>query len=138
MWCLRTWGFFNVFLFQKGLYMCRFFSFIYYIFFLSCAQNGRVFVRFKYCNVFTLSLCHSEGSLHSSDSVSDSSPPPAVVQTGVPTQVVQQVQTAQQVKYARTHKNEIKTANTIKMNLYLQMTAIQPLVMKFSKIITSF
>ncbi|XP_046895063.1 MHC class II regulatory factor RFX1a isoform X3 [Hypomesus transpacificus] len=38
----------------------------------------------------------TEGSLHSSDSVSDSSPPPAVVQTGVPTQVVQQVQTAQQ------------------------------------------
>uniref|UniRef100_A0AAQ5XSR0 RFX-type winged-helix domain-containing protein n=1 Tax=Amphiprion ocellaris TaxID=80972 RepID=A0AAQ5XSR0_AMPOC len=37
---------------------------------------------------------------HSSDSVSDSSPPPAVVQTGVPTQVVQQVQTAQQVEYA--------------------------------------
>ncbi|MEQ2281363.1 DNA binding protein, partial [Ameca splendens] len=36
------------------------------------------------------------GSLHSSDSVSDSSPPPAVVQTGVPTQVVQQVQAAQQ------------------------------------------
>uniref|UniRef100_A0A8C6LM01 Regulatory factor X, 1a (influences HLA class II expression) n=1 Tax=Nothobranchius furzeri TaxID=105023 RepID=A0A8C6LM01_NOTFU len=44
-------------------------------------------------------MCLSEGSLHSSDSVSDSSPPPAVVQTGVPTQVVQQVQTAQQVKY---------------------------------------
>ncbi|CAL9693440.1 unnamed protein product [Knipowitschia caucasica] len=38
----------------------------------------------------------TEGSLHSNDSVSDSSPPPAVVQTGVPTQVVQQVQTAQQ------------------------------------------
>ncbi|XP_047213269.1 MHC class II regulatory factor RFX1-like isoform X4 [Girardinichthys multiradiatus] len=38
----------------------------------------------------------TEGSLHSSDSVSDSSPPPAVVQTGVPTQVVQQVQAAQQ------------------------------------------
>ncbi|XP_056436616.1 MHC class II regulatory factor RFX1a [Gadus chalcogrammus] len=38
----------------------------------------------------------TEGSLHSSDSVSDSSPPPVVVQTGVPTQVVQQVQTAQQ------------------------------------------
>ncbi|XP_066516908.1 MHC class II regulatory factor RFX1 isoform X2 [Hoplias malabaricus] len=36
----------------------------------------------------------TEGSLHSSDSVSDSSPPPAV-QTGVPTQVVQQVQTVQ-------------------------------------------
>ncbi|KAJ4931814.1 hypothetical protein JOQ06_010254 [Pogonophryne albipinna] len=32
----------------------------------------------------------TEGSLHSCDSVSDSSPPPAVVQTGVPTQVVQQ------------------------------------------------
>uniref|UniRef100_H3CCA5 Regulatory factor X, 1a (influences HLA class II expression) n=1 Tax=Tetraodon nigroviridis TaxID=99883 RepID=H3CCA5_TETNG len=39
----------------------------------------------------------TEGSLHSSESVSDSSSPPAVVQTGVPTQVVQQVQTAQQV-----------------------------------------
>ncbi|KAJ8251525.1 hypothetical protein GJAV_G00222280 [Gymnothorax javanicus] len=38
----------------------------------------------------------TEGSLHSSDSVSDSSPPPVGVQTGVPTQVVQQVQTAQQ------------------------------------------
>ncbi|KAI4822008.1 hypothetical protein KUCAC02_007576 [Chaenocephalus aceratus] len=32
----------------------------------------------------------TEGSLHSCDSMSDSSPPPAVVQTGVPTQVVQQ------------------------------------------------
>uniref|UniRef100_A0A3P8W0J5 Regulatory factor X, 1a (influences HLA class II expression) n=1 Tax=Cynoglossus semilaevis TaxID=244447 RepID=A0A3P8W0J5_CYNSE len=41
----------------------------------------------------------TEGSLHSNDSVSDSSSPPAVVQTGVPTQVVQQVQTAQQVKH---------------------------------------
>ncbi|KAG7268194.1 hypothetical protein CRUP_029809 [Coryphaenoides rupestris] len=38
----------------------------------------------------------TEGSLHSSDSVSDSSPPPVVVQTGVPTQVVQQVQASQQ------------------------------------------
>ncbi|KAL2087008.1 hypothetical protein ACEWY4_018067 [Coilia grayii] len=37
----------------------------------------------------------TEGSLHSNDSVSDSSPPPSVVQTGVPTQVVQQVQAAQ-------------------------------------------
>ncbi|KAG9262654.1 MHC class II regulatory factor RFX1 [Astyanax mexicanus] len=36
----------------------------------------------------------TEGSLHSNDSVSDSSPPPAV-QTGVPTHVVQQVQAAQ-------------------------------------------
>ncbi|XP_060748145.1 MHC class II regulatory factor RFX1a isoform X3 [Tachysurus vachellii] len=40
----------------------------------------------------------TEGSIHSSDSVSDSSPPPAVVQTGVPTQVVQQVQSAQQLQ----------------------------------------
>ncbi|XP_051982738.1 MHC class II regulatory factor RFX1-like isoform X1 [Xyrauchen texanus] len=37
----------------------------------------------------------SEGSLHSNDSVSDSNSPPTG-QTGVPTQVVQQVQTAQQ------------------------------------------
>ncbi|XP_072560672.1 MHC class II regulatory factor RFX1a isoform X2 [Paramormyrops kingsleyae] len=34
----------------------------------------------------------TEGALHSSDSVSDHSPPAAPVQTGVPTQVVQQVQ----------------------------------------------
>ncbi|XP_072299562.1 MHC class II regulatory factor RFX1a isoform X4 [Eucyclogobius newberryi] len=38
----------------------------------------------------------TEGSLHSNDSVSDSSPPPTIIQTGVPTQVVQQVQTSQQ------------------------------------------
>uniref|UniRef100_A0A8C6U834 Regulatory factor X, 1a (influences HLA class II expression) n=1 Tax=Neogobius melanostomus TaxID=47308 RepID=A0A8C6U834_9GOBI len=44
----------------------------------------------------------SEGSLHSSDSVSDSSSPPAVVQTGVPTQVVQQVQASQQVQQLTT------------------------------------
>lgn len=81
-------------------------------------------IRFKYCNAFTLFLCHSEGSLHSSDSVSDSSPPPAVIQTGVPTQVVQQVQTAQQVKYARLHKNSIKTANAIKMNLWLLLEIV--------------
>lgn len=60
-------------------------------------------------NVFTFLLCPSEGSLHSSDSVSDSSPPPAVVQTGVPTQVVQQVQTAQQVKIClRIQKHTMK------------------------------
>ena len=57
---------------------------------------------------FEFSLCPSEGSLHSSDSVSDSSPPPAVVQTGVPTQVVQQVQAAQQVKCAHTHRHKMK------------------------------
>ncbi|XP_055773649.1 MHC class II regulatory factor RFX1-like [Salvelinus fontinalis] len=38
----------------------------------------------------------TEGSLHSSDSVSDCSPPVVLVQTGVPTQVVQQ--TTQQVQ----------------------------------------
>lgn len=49
-----------------------------------------------------LPLFSSEGSLHSSESVPDSNPPPTVVQTGVPTQVVQQVQTAQQVIYEHT------------------------------------
>lgn len=53
--------------------------------------------------IVTVTFSLSEGSLHSNDSVSDSSPPPAVVQTGVPTQVVQQVQVAQQVKYTHTH-----------------------------------
>lgn len=61
-----------------------------------------------YLHIYIIHLCcpdsvhafnSSEGSLHSNDSVSDSSSPPAVVQTGVPTQVVQQVQTAQQVKH---------------------------------------
>lgn len=45
--------------------------------------------------ICVLSVCvFVEGSLHSSDSVSDSNSPPSG-QTGVPTQVVQQVQTAQ-------------------------------------------
>lgn len=66
------------------------------------------FINVKLMIVFEFSLCPSEGSLHSSDSVSDSSPPPAVVQTGVPTQVVQQVQTAQQVKCAHTHRHTVK------------------------------
>ncbi|CAL8305522.1 unnamed protein product [Merluccius merluccius] len=51
----------------------------------------------------------TEGSLHSSDSVSDSSPPPVVVQTGVPTQVVQQVQTAQQVQQQLTQVQHVYT-----------------------------
>uniref|UniRef100_A0A8K9XGF2 Regulatory factor X, 1b (influences HLA class II expression) n=1 Tax=Oncorhynchus mykiss TaxID=8022 RepID=A0A8K9XGF2_ONCMY len=42
----------------------------------------------------------TDGSLHSSDSVSDSNPPVVVVQTGVSTQVVQQ--TTQQVRYTYT------------------------------------
>ncbi|XP_035390822.1 MHC class II regulatory factor RFX1 isoform X1 [Electrophorus electricus] len=43
----------------------------------------------------------TEGSLHSNDSLSDSSPPPTA-QTGVPTHVVQQVQTAQQRSVVQT------------------------------------
>ncbi|KAI4885765.1 hypothetical protein NFI96_000490 [Prochilodus magdalenae] len=43
----------------------------------------------------------TEGSRHSNDSVSDSSPPPTV-QTGVPTHVVQQVQTVQQRSVVQT------------------------------------
>lgn len=64
-------------------------------------------------NKLLLTLNFSEGSLNSSDSVSDSSPPPAVVQTGVPTQVVQQVQTAQQVKH--TYSREISFYFLIKL-----------------------
>ncbi|KAK2829386.1 hypothetical protein Q7C36_017376 [Tachysurus vachellii] len=45
----------------------------------------------------------TEGSIHSSDSVSDSSPPPAVVQTGVPTQVVQQ-----QVPVQHVYTNQVQ------------------------------
>lgn len=70
-------------------------------------ENGIKFItsiKKEHSNLFRFFPCPSEGSLHSSDSVSDSSPPPAVVQTGVPTQVVQQVQTAQQVKFACAHK----------------------------------
>uniref|UniRef100_A0A8B9GUD1 Regulatory factor X, 1a (influences HLA class II expression) n=1 Tax=Astyanax mexicanus TaxID=7994 RepID=A0A8B9GUD1_ASTMX len=64
----------------------------------------------------------TEGSLHSSDSVSDSSPPPTVVQTGVPTQVVQQVQAAQQVPshihtYQASHKTDVEySSNSIDPN----------------------
>ncbi|XP_072513663.1 MHC class II regulatory factor RFX1 isoform X2 [Salminus brasiliensis] len=47
----------------------------------------------------------TEGSLHSNDSVSDSSPPPTV-QTGVPTHVVQQVQAAQRSVVQTTAKNQ--------------------------------
>ncbi|XP_057187352.1 MHC class II regulatory factor RFX1 [Triplophysa rosa] len=47
----------------------------------------------------------TEGSLHSSDSVSDSNSPPAG-QTGVPTQVVQQVQTAQRSGVQATSKSQ--------------------------------
>lgn len=69
-----------------------------------CTVFGIFSISLLFFNVQQLSLMFSlpaEGSLHSSDSVSDSSPPSAVVQTGVPTQVVQQVQTAQQVnKYS--------------------------------------
>lgn len=74
-----------------------------------------------------LPLCPSEGSLHSSESVSDSSSPPAVVQTGVPTQVVQQVQTAQQVIYEHTQ--------CLKQTAWLKKKTHKPYVVKLSLII---
>ncbi|XP_047428640.1 MHC class II regulatory factor RFX1a isoform X2 [Mugil cephalus] len=62
----------------------------------------------------------TEGSLHSSDSVSDSSPPPAVVQTGVPTQVVQQ--TAQQRSVLQATSQIAKTEPSTQLNV----TNLQP------------
>ncbi|XP_067237592.1 MHC class II regulatory factor RFX1a isoform X3 [Chanodichthys erythropterus] len=59
----------------------------------------------------------TEGSLHSSDSVSDSSPPAAVVQTGVPTQVVQQVQTAQQRSVVQATSQTTKTEPSPQLNV---------------------
>ncbi|XP_029294515.1 MHC class II regulatory factor RFX1a isoform X3 [Cottoperca gobio] len=64
----------------------------------------------------------TEGSLHSCDSVSDSSPPPAVVQTGVPTQVVQQVQTAQQRSVVQATSQIAKT----EPGTQLSVTSLQP------------
>ncbi|KAM6965772.1 MHC class II regulatory factor RFX1a isoform 4-T4 [Tautogolabrus adspersus] len=64
----------------------------------------------------------TEGSLHSSDSVSDSSPPPAVVQTGVPTQVVQQVQAAQQRSVVQATSQIAKT----EPGTQLSVTSLQP------------
>ncbi|XP_078807661.1 MHC class II regulatory factor RFX1a isoform X10 [Oryzias latipes] len=64
----------------------------------------------------------TEGSLNSSDSVSDSSPPPAVVQTGVPTQVVQQVQTAQQRSVVQATSQIPKT----EPGTQLSVTSLQP------------
>ncbi|AWP18808.1 putative MHC class II regulatory factor RFX1-like [Scophthalmus maximus] len=64
----------------------------------------------------------TEGSLHSSDSVSDSSPPPAVVQTGVPTHVVQQVQTAQQRSVVQATSQIAKT----EPGTQLSVTSLQP------------
>uniref|UniRef100_UPI0037E82B90 MHC class II regulatory factor RFX1a isoform X3 n=1 Tax=Semicossyphus pulcher TaxID=241346 RepID=UPI0037E82B90 len=63
----------------------------------------------------------TEGSLHSNDSVSDSSPPPAV-QTGVPTQVVQQVQTAQQRSVVQATSQIAKT----EPGTQLSVTSLQP------------
>lgn len=59
----------------------------------------------------------TEGSLHSSDSVSDSSPPSAIVQTGVPTQVVQQVQTAQQRSVVQATTQTTKTEPGTQLNV---------------------
>ncbi|XP_068574467.1 MHC class II regulatory factor RFX1a isoform X2 [Cebidichthys violaceus] len=64
----------------------------------------------------------TEGSLHSSDSLSDSSPPPAVVQTGVPTQVVQQVQAAQQRSVVQATSQIAKT----EPGTQLSVTSLQP------------
>ncbi|KAF7698096.1 hypothetical protein HF521_004606 [Silurus meridionalis] len=64
----------------------------------------------------------TEGSIHSSDSVSDSSPPPAVVQTGVPTQVVQQVQSAQQRSVVQATSQQTKTEQGTQMSV----TSLQP------------
>ncbi|XP_055079818.1 MHC class II regulatory factor RFX1a isoform X2 [Periophthalmus magnuspinnatus] len=64
----------------------------------------------------------TEGSLHSNDSVSDSSPPPAVVQTGVPTQVVQQVQTSQQRSVLQATSQIAKTEPGSQINV----TNLQP------------
>ncbi|XP_068606003.1 MHC class II regulatory factor RFX1a [Brachionichthys hirsutus] len=65
----------------------------------------------------------TEGSLHSSDSLSDSSPPPAVVQTGVPTQVVQQVQAAQQRSVVQVTPQIAKT----EPGTQLSVTSLQPI-----------
>nr|XP_033945403.1 MHC class II regulatory factor RFX1a isoform X3 [Pseudochaenichthys georgianus] len=64
----------------------------------------------------------TEGSLHSCDSMSDSSPPPAVVQTGVPTQVVQQVQSAQQRSVVQATSQIAKT----EPGTQLSVTSLQP------------
>lgn len=64
----------------------------------------------------------TEGSLHSSDSVSDSSSPPAVVQTGVPTQVVQQVQTSQQRSVVQATSQIAKT----EPGTQISVTNLQP------------
>ncbi|XP_036408590.1 MHC class II regulatory factor RFX1-like isoform X1 [Megalops cyprinoides] len=64
----------------------------------------------------------TEGSLHSSDSVSDSSPPPVGVQTGVPTQVVQQVQTSQQRSVVQAASQTGKTGQSAQ----LSVTSLQP------------
>ncbi|XP_041696919.1 MHC class II regulatory factor RFX1 [Coregonus clupeaformis] len=66
----------------------------------------------------------TEGSLHSSDSVSESSPPVAVFQTGVPTQVVQQTTQQQQhvyssqVQYVEGEDASYTTASTIRSGSY--------------------
>ncbi|KAJ8383700.1 hypothetical protein AAFF_G00215420 [Aldrovandia affinis] len=64
----------------------------------------------------------TEGSLQSSDSVSESSPPPDGVQTGVPTQVLQQVQTAQQRSVVQAVSQPAKTGQSAQ----LTVTNLQP------------
>uniref|UniRef100_A0A4W4GRP1 RFX-type winged-helix domain-containing protein n=1 Tax=Electrophorus electricus TaxID=8005 RepID=A0A4W4GRP1_ELEEL len=63
----------------------------------------------------------TEGSLHSNDSLSDSSPPPTA-QTGVPTHVVQQVQTAQ---VTHTHKYTYHThTHTYHTRIFLSFNTL--------------
>ncbi|XP_051995495.1 MHC class II regulatory factor RFX1-like isoform X2 [Xyrauchen texanus] len=59
----------------------------------------------------------TEGSLHSNDSVSESSPPATLVQTGVPTQVVQQVQTVQQRSVVQATSQPTKTEPSTQLNV---------------------
>lgn len=64
-------------------------------------NSGWLFCCFVQCSDETsLPLPSLEGSVHSNDSLSDSSPPA----TAVPTQVVQPVQTTQQVRCTHIHK----------------------------------
>ncbi|XP_053708569.1 MHC class II regulatory factor RFX1a isoform X2 [Synchiropus splendidus] len=88
----------------------------------SPTQSGNGQSAPQYIVVTVTGLPSSEGSLHSNDSVSDSSPPPSVVQTGVPTQVVQQVQTVQQRSVVQATSQIAKT----EPGTQLSVTSLQP------------
>ncbi|XP_017579415.1 MHC class II regulatory factor RFX1 isoform X2 [Pygocentrus nattereri] len=65
----------------------------------------------------------TEGSLHSNDSVSDSSPPPTV-QTGVPTHVVQQVQTAQRSVVQTTVKSQTSQLGVANLHITPEISQV--------------